>query len=66
VAERLSEYELAYLHMVTPALEQMQNGKEPDPDALDMAKLVRNRFRGTLIVAGGFDAESGARWLREG
>jgi N-ethylmaleimide reductase len=66
VAERLSEYELAYLHMVNPALEQMQNGKEPDPAALDMAKLVRNRFRGTLIVAGGFDAESGAQWLRKG
>jgi N-ethylmaleimide reductase len=66
VAERLSEYELAYLHMVNPALEQMQNGKEPDPHALDMVKLVRNKFRGTLIVAGGFDAESGARWLREG
>ncbi|MCS3928805.1 2,4-dienoyl-CoA reductase-like NADH-dependent reductase (Old Yellow Enzyme family) [Bradyrhizobium elkanii] len=30
VAERLSEYELAYLHMVNPALEQMQNGKDPD------------------------------------
>ena len=66
VAERLSEYDLGYLHMVNPALDQMQNGKEPDPHALDMAKLVRNRFRGTLIVAGGFDAESGARWLREG
>ena len=66
VAERLSEYGLAYLHMVNPALEQMQSGKEPDPHALHMAKLVRNKFRGTLIVAGGFDAESGARWLREG
>ena len=66
VAERLSEYELAYLHMVNPALEQMQNGKDPDPRALAMAKLVRKKFKGTLIAAGGFDAESGARWLREG
>jgi N-ethylmaleimide reductase len=66
VAERLSEYGLAYLHMVNPALEQMQNGKDPDARALGMAKLVRKKFKGTLIVAGGFDAESGARWLREG
>jgi N-ethylmaleimide reductase len=66
VAERLSEYDLAYLHMVNPALEQMQSGKEPDPRALDMAKLIRSKFSGTLIVAGGFDAESGARWLHEG
>jgi N-ethylmaleimide reductase len=66
VAERLSEYKLAYLHMVNPALEQMQNGKEPDPHPLGIAKLVRKKFKGTLIVAGGFDAESGARWLREG
>ncbi len=66
VAERLSEYELAYLHMVNPALEQMQNGKDPDARALGMAKLVRKKFKGTLIVAGGFDAESGARWLRQG
>jgi N-ethylmaleimide reductase len=27
VAERLSDYDLAYLHMVNPALEQMQNGE---------------------------------------
>ena len=66
VAERLSEYGLAYLHMVNPALEQMQSGKDPDPRALGMAKLVRKKFKGTLVVAGGFDAESGARWLREG
>ena len=65
-AERLAEYDLAYLHMVNPALEQMQNGKDPDPRALSMAKLIRKKFKGTLIVAGGFDAESGARWLREG
>jgi N-ethylmaleimide reductase len=30
IAERLNHYRLAYLHMVNPALEQMQSGKEPD------------------------------------
>jgi N-ethylmaleimide reductase len=66
LAEQLSRYGLAYLHIVNPAVEQMQNRKEPDPRALSMAKLIRSRYRGTLVVAGGFDAESAARWLRDG
>jgi N-ethylmaleimide reductase len=66
IAERLNHYRLAYLHMVNPALEQMQSGKEPDPAALSMVNTIRNKFRGTLIVAGGFQADTAARWLREG
>src|SRR3982074_2437020 len=66
IAERLSDYGFAYLHMVNPAVEQMQNGEEPDPRALKMVKLIRKKFKGTLIVAGGFQADSAARWLREG
>jgi N-ethylmaleimide reductase len=31
-----------------------------------MVKLIRSKFKGTLIVAGGFDAENAGRWLREG
>jgi N-ethylmaleimide reductase len=65
IAERLSDYGFAYLHMVNPAIEQMQNGKEPDPQALSMIKLIRKQFKGTLIVAGGFQADAAARWLRE-
>jgi N-ethylmaleimide reductase len=66
IAERLGDYGLAYLHAVNPAAEQMQNGKEPDPRALSMVKLIRSKYKGTLIIAGGFDADSAARWLREG
>ncbi|HEU0151220.1 MAG TPA: alkene reductase [Bradyrhizobium sp.] len=66
VAERLSDYGFAYLHIVNPALEQMQAGKEPDPRAFDMVKLIRKKYQQTLIIAGGFQADSAARWLREG
>jgi N-ethylmaleimide reductase len=66
IAERLSDYGLAYLHSVNPALEQMQSGKEPDRLALSVVKLIRKNYKGTLIVAGGFQADSAARWLREG
>src|SRR6266481_3574018 len=55
IAERLSGYGLAYLHIVNPALEQMQKGEEPDPRALRMVELIRRKYKGTLMVAGGFD-----------
>ncbi|OSJ30381.1 alkene reductase [Bradyrhizobium japonicum] len=66
VAEQLSGYGLAYLHIVNPALEQMQNGEKPEPNALHMARLIRNKYQGTLIVAGGFNADSATQWLRDG
>jgi N-ethylmaleimide reductase len=66
LAERLGDYGLAYLHIVNPALEQMQNGKEHDPQALKMVRVIRKKYQGTLIIAGGFEADSAARWLREG
>jgi N-ethylmaleimide reductase len=66
IAERLSDYGFAYLHIVNPAMEQMQNGKEPDSRALSMVELIRKKYKGTLIMAGGFQADTAARWLREG
>ena len=66
LAERFSDYGFAYLHIVNPATEQMQNGKEPEPQALNMVELIRRKFKGTLMVAGGFRADTAAQWLREG
>jgi N-ethylmaleimide reductase len=66
IAERLSDYGLAYLHIVNPATEQMQKGQEPDPRALNMVKLIRKKYKGTLMVAGGFQSDTAAQWLREG
>jgi N-ethylmaleimide reductase len=66
VAERLSDYGFAYLHMVNPALEQMQNRQEPDQKAMNMVRLIRKKYKGTLTVAGGFQADTAAQWLREG
>src|ERR1700716_4207807 len=66
IAERLSDYGFAYLHMVNPGMEQMQNGKQPDSRALSMVELIRKKYKGTLIVAGGFQADTAARWLGEG
>lgn len=66
VAERLSDYGFAYLHIVNPALEQMQRGNEPDPQALRMLETIRKNFKGTLIVAGGFQPDTAAQWIHEG
>jgi 2,4-dienoyl-CoA reductase-like NADH-dependent reductase (Old Yellow Enzyme family) len=41
-------------------------GIEPDPGALRMLELMRERYRGTLIIAGGFDYDTAEGWLRQG
>jgi N-ethylmaleimide reductase len=66
IAERLNDYGLAYLHIVNPALEQMQSGNEPNAQALEIVKLIRNKYHDTLIVAGGFQRDRAERWLRDG
>ena len=66
IAERLSDYRFAYLHIVNPAVEQMQSGKAPDPRALGMVETIRKKYKGTLMVAGGFQADTAAQWLRDG
>jgi N-ethylmaleimide reductase len=66
IAERLSDYRLAYLHVVNPAVEQMQKGEEPDRRALQLVDRIRQKYKGTLMVAGGFDHASAEQWLRDG
>ena len=57
IAERLNAYDLAYLHVVNP----------DDRDAgASMMKVMRGKYRGTLIVAGGFDREKAHAWLQQG
>jgi N-ethylmaleimide reductase len=56
VAERLNDYALAYLHVA-----------ENDPiDGQPARHLVRPRYDGTLVVAGGYDRASGERVLQDG
>ncbi|WP_332719228.1 alkene reductase [Pelagibacterium mangrovi] len=66
VAERLNDFRFAYLHIVNPAIEQMQQGKEPDSAALKMVDTIRTKFQGTLVVAGGFQPGTAAQWIRDG
>ncbi|MGH8647502.1 MAG: hypothetical protein ACREX4_24805 [Gammaproteobacteria bacterium] len=57
IAERLSDYQLAYLHLVNPVVAAFENGTEPDSRALEMLELIREKIPR--------HANPG-RWLRPG
>jgi N-ethylmaleimide reductase len=66
VAERLNDYELAYLHLVNPAAARVEKGLPPEPRALRMVELIRSKYRGRLMLCGGFDRDSAETWLEMG
>jgi N-ethylmaleimide reductase len=65
IAENLNWGALAYLHIVNPAVGAIEKGIEPNPGAQRMLVLLREKYRGTLIVAGGFDHDTAEAWLRQ-
>ena len=66
VADQLNNYDLAYLHIVNPAAASLEQGSEPEPRALRMVDLIRRAYRGTLMIAGGFDRDTAEAWLEQG
>jgi N-ethylmaleimide reductase len=67
IAKTLGEHNLAYLHIINPAIVgAIEKGIEPDPGARRMLELMRERYRGTLIIAGGFDQGTADAWLLQG
>ena len=66
VASALNEYGLAYLHLVNPDVSALEKGREPHARTLWMLDTIRKRFRGPLIIAGGFDRETAESWLQQG
>jgi N-ethylmaleimide reductase len=66
VADKLSERGLAYLHMVNPAIAAIERGTEPDDREMRMLDLIREKYHGTLILAGGFSHEIAEDWLQQG
>lgn len=44
----------------------MENGEPPAAREQRMLELIRQKYRGTLMVAGGFDRDSAEAWLKQG
>jgi N-ethylmaleimide reductase len=63
VAEQLSSYKLAYLHVINPSSTDLQAGV-PLPDrTANLLALIRSAFRGPLMLAGGFTRDTAEEWL---
>ena len=65
IAQLLSDLRFAYLHIVNPGLAAIEKGKAPDAGAEQMLALIREKYSGTLIVAGGFDRDTAEAWLEQ-
>jgi N-ethylmaleimide reductase len=66
IADKLNEYKLAYLHLVNPAMAALEKKTEPEPAAMRMLALIRQKYRGLMMLAGGFDHETAEEWLEQG
>jgi N-ethylmaleimide reductase len=66
IAQALSDFRFAYLHIVNPAAAAIEKGEAPDARAERMLALIREKYRGTLIVTGGFDRDTAEAWLEQG
>jgi N-ethylmaleimide reductase len=66
IARLLSDFRFAYLHIVNPAVAALERGEPPDAQSERIINLIRANYRGTLIVAGGFDQNTAEAWLEQG
>jgi N-ethylmaleimide reductase len=66
VAEKLNDYKLAYLHVINPAAAALEKHEEPDARSMRMMELMRGKYRGLLMLTGGFDHETAEAWLEQG
>jgi N-ethylmaleimide reductase len=65
LAERLNEYDLAYLHIIEPRIKGTEEHMEVSQQPVAAATL-RKIFRGKIIAAGGFDRDGAQAILARG
>lgn len=66
IASALNQRGLAYLHVVEPEILGTEADKSHDPRWDAIMRLIRRRFTGVLMLAGGYDQASAERALAEG
>ncbi|WP_322054221.1 alkene reductase [Paraburkholderia bannensis] len=66
IAGRLNEWNLAYLHLVEPAIVGTVKDEKYDPRWDAIIELMRRQFKGVLMLAGGYTLETATRALESG
>ncbi|MFD1554587.1 alkene reductase [Paraburkholderia silviterrae] len=66
IAERLNDWDLAYLHLVEPAIVGTVKDEQFDPRWDAIIELMRKQFKGVLMLAGGYTLESARQALDKG
>jgi N-ethylmaleimide reductase len=64
VAERLNQYELAYLHIIEPRVKGIETIKEGQPPVA--SAQLRKIYKGNILAAGGFDPQSAEAIIERG
>jgi len=66
IVRRLNDWDLAYLHLVEPAMVGTVKDENYDPRWDTILKQLRNEYRGVLMLAGGYNRESAEQALASG
>ena len=66
IAAELDRRSIAYLHVVEPSTLGTELDAEADPRWDEIVWKIRNTFKGTLMLAGGYDARSAEAALENG
>jgi N-ethylmaleimide reductase len=66
IAQRLNDWNLAYLHLVEPAIVGTVKDDQYDPRWDAIINLMREQFKGVLMLAGGYTQESATRAIETG
>ncbi|WP_028217054.1 alkene reductase [Paraburkholderia oxyphila] len=64
VADRLNQYDLAYVHVIEPRIRGIVEQETTDVDVT--SKDIRRIYKGTIIAAGGFTGESAEQIVTDG
>jgi N-ethylmaleimide reductase len=63
--DRLNGLDLAYLHVVEPTIAGNVTSAAADPRAEAIMAMIRVRYKGSMIVCGGYDFERATNALRQ-
>lgn len=66
IVRKLNDYGLAYLHLVEPAMVGTVKDEDIDPRWDAIIKLLRDEFKGVLMIAGGYDGDTAEKAIASG